>query len=476
MHSAKNAASILPLLLAASFLTHYAHAQPAPNTQAAPYTQVWVASWAASQQIPEPANSIPPGDLRDATLRQLVRLSIGGPTLRVHLSTAFGTEPLRFTSVHIARPLSLASSAIDPQSDRPLTFSGAAAVTVPAGAEVLSDPIDDPVPPLTSLAITFHLDEPPSPETGHPGSRATSYYLHGDQVSAPTLTGATPIEHWYQLAAIDVLAPPSAASIVALGDSTTDGHATTTNGNNRWTDVLAERLQASPATRNIAVLNQGIGGNHLLTDGLGPNVLARFDRDVVAQTGVRWLIVFEGINDLGGLTRLHEVSPENTPRSSLASSPRISRSSSAPTPTASASSAPPSPPTADPTTTIPARPPRPTARPSMPGFAPPATSTASSTSTRPSAIPPTPTACFQPKIAATTCTPTPPATEPWPKPSTSPSSPADTRNECHNECHPDRSAGHKLPGGAILMISSDSSSRALSGLNEVYLCFAVKRD
>ena len=310
MHSAKNAASILPLLLAASFLTHYAHAQPAPNTQAAPNTQVWVASWAASQQIPEPANSIPPGDLRDATLRQLVRLSIGGPTLRVHLSNAFGTEPLRFTSVHIARPLSLASSAIDPQSDRPLTFSGAAAVTVPAGAEVLSDPIDDPVPPLTSLAITFHLDEPPSPETGHPGSRATSYYLHGDQVSAPTLTGATPIEHWYQLAAIDVLAPPSAASIVALGDSTTDGHATTTNGNNRWTDVLAERLQASPATRNIAVLNQGIGGNHLLTDGLGPNVLARFDRDVVAQTGVRWLIVFEGINDLGGLTRLHEVSPE----------------------------------------------------------------------------------------------------------------------------------------------------------------------
>jgi lysophospholipase L1-like esterase len=310
MSSAKNAASILPLLLAASFLTHYAHAQPAPNTQSAPNPQVWVASWAASQQIPEPANSIPPGDLRDATLRQLVRLSIGGPTLRVHLSNAFGTEPLRFTSVHIARPLSLASSAIDPQSDRPLTFSGAAAVTVPAGAEVLSDPIDDPVPPLTSLAITFHLDEPPSPETGHPGSRATSYYLHGDQVSAPTLTGATPIEHWYQLAAIDVLAPPSAASIVALGDSTTDGHATTTNGNNRWTDVLAERLQASPATRNIAVLNQGIGGNHLLTDGLGPNVLARFDRDVVAQTGVRWLIVFEGINDLGGLTRLHEVSPE----------------------------------------------------------------------------------------------------------------------------------------------------------------------
>jgi lysophospholipase L1-like esterase len=304
MQSAKNVAL---LLLAAFFLTTATHAQ-AQSTQSA---QVWVGSWATSQQIPEPQNSIPPDDLRDATLRQIVRLSIGGATLRVHLSNAFGTESLRFTSVHIARPLSLASSAIDPQSDKPLTFSGATAVTVPAGAEVLSDPLDDPVAPLTSLAITFHLDAPPSPETGHPGSRATSYYLHGDQVSAATLTGAKQIEHWYQIAAIDVLAPPSAASIVALGDSITDGHATTTNGNDRWTDVLAERLQASPATHNIAVLNQGIGGNNLLTDGLGPNALARFDRDVIAQTGVRWLIVFEGINDLGHLSRIGDVAPED---------------------------------------------------------------------------------------------------------------------------------------------------------------------
>ena len=104
-------------------------------------------------------------------------------------------------------------------------------------------------------------------------------------------------------------AAPDAASIVALGDSITDGHGATTNGNDRWTDVLASRLQSSPATRNIGVSNQGIGGNHLLTDGLGPNVLARFDRDVLAPAGVRWVIVFEGVNDLGGLARNGEVPP-----------------------------------------------------------------------------------------------------------------------------------------------------------------------
>jgi lysophospholipase L1-like esterase len=227
----------------------------------------------------------------------------------VHLSNAFGTDPLHFTSVHIARPLSPASAAIDPASDKPLTFGGSAEGIIPAGAETISDSIDYPVAPLSNLAITFHLDAPPTRETGHPGSRSTSYYLHGDFVSAADLPNAKPVDHWYQLSGIDVLAPAGASSIVALGDSITDGHATTTNGNDRWTDVLAERLQASPATRTIGVLNQGIGGNHILTDGLGPNVLARFDRDVIAQSGVRWLIVFEAVNDLGGLTRLGDVSP-----------------------------------------------------------------------------------------------------------------------------------------------------------------------
>ncbi len=270
---------------------------------------MWVGSWAASQQIPEPQNSLAPDDLRDATVRQMVRLSVGGATLRVHISNAFGTEPLRFTSVHIARPAPAAGSAIDPATDKALTFSGATEVIVPAGAEYVSDAIDYPVAPLSSLAISFHLDAPPVRETGHPGSRATTYYAHGDFVGAATLADAKTVDHWYQVSGVDVLAPAGAAAVAALGDSTTDGHGATTNGNDRWTDVLAERLQGSPSTRNIGVLNEGIGGNHLLTDGLGPNGLARLDRDVLAPAGVRWLIVFEGVNDLGGLTRMGEVSP-----------------------------------------------------------------------------------------------------------------------------------------------------------------------
>ena len=258
-------------------------------------------SWGASQQIPEPQNSLPPDDLRDATVRQIFHLSIGGSAVRVHLSNAFGTEALHFTSVHIARPLSTASSAIDPASDRPLSFAGNADVLVPAGAEFVSDPLQIEVAPSSDLAVTFHLDSPPARETGHPGSRATSYYVHGDFVGAASLTDPKHVDHWYQVAGIDVQAARGAAAVVAIGDSITDGHGATTNGNDRWTDVLAVHLQSSSATRNIGVSNQGIGGNHLLTDGLGPNALARFDRDALAPAGVRWVIVFEGVNDLGGI-------------------------------------------------------------------------------------------------------------------------------------------------------------------------------
>jgi lysophospholipase L1-like esterase len=269
---------------------------------------VWVGSWAASQQIPEPQNALAPDDLRDATLRQIVHLSVGGRSLRVHLSNAFGNMPLHLTTVHIARPVSTSSSAIDPATDKALTFHGAADVTIPAGAEFVSDPVDYAVPPFADLAISIHYDAPPERETGHPGSRSTSYVAHGDPVGAADLHDAKKVDHWYQLGGVDVISGPNAASIIALGDSITDGHATTTNGNDRWTDVLARRLQENAATRSIGVLNEGIGGNHLLTDGLGPNVLARFDRDVLAPAGGAYLIVFEGVNDLGGLSRRGEVS------------------------------------------------------------------------------------------------------------------------------------------------------------------------
>lgn len=267
----------------------------------------WVGTWAASQQTPEPQNTLAPEDMHDMTMREIFHLSIGGTSLRVHVSNAFGTAPLHFTSVHIARPVSASSAQIDAASDRALTFAGSGDVTVPAGAEYISDPVDYPVAPLSNLSVTFHLDSAPDGQTGHPGSRATSYFAHGDLLAAPDLPTAKHVDHWYQVSGIDVLASSNAMAIVALGDSITDGHGATANANDRWTDILAERLQASPATRDLGVLNQGIGGNHLLTDGLGPNVVARFDRDVLAQPGAKYLIVFEGVNDLGGLTRLGDV-------------------------------------------------------------------------------------------------------------------------------------------------------------------------
>jgi lysophospholipase L1-like esterase len=245
--------------------------------------------------------------LHGATLRQIVHLSVGGSELRVHLSNAFGTTSLRIDSVHIARPPSPSSDQIDVTTDKALTFGGNSEVVIPAGAEYISDPVDYPVGALSNLAISFYLPEPPAQQTGHPGSRATSYVVDGNLVSAPTLPNATKVDHWYQIAGVDVTTPADAISIVALGDSITDGHASTTNGNNRWTDLLAERLQGSAATNQIGVLNAGIGGNRLLVNGLGPNALARFNRDVLVQTGVRYVIVLEGVNDLGGLTRLGEV-------------------------------------------------------------------------------------------------------------------------------------------------------------------------
>jgi lysophospholipase L1-like esterase len=270
----------------------------------------WVGSWAAAQQIPEPRNALATDDLRDATLRQIVHLSIGGPEIRVRVSNRFGHAPLELTSVHISKSVSAASSRIDPTTDKALTFSGSASVIIPAGADYVSDPVAFPVAALSDLAITLHVNDPPAEQTGHPGSRATSYLVHGDRVAAAEFSDAKKIEHWYFISGVDVATHSPAASIVVLGDSITDGHGATTDANNRWPDVLAKRLQAAGATQPLGVLNQGIGGNRLLLDGLGPNALARFDHDVVAQSGARYLIVLEGVNDLGTLTRDGEVPRE----------------------------------------------------------------------------------------------------------------------------------------------------------------------
>jgi hypothetical protein len=192
---------------------------PAAAGQAAKH---WVGSWSASQQLVEPNNALAPDDLHDVTLRQIVHLSLGGNEIRLHLSNRFASTPLRLTAVHVAKPLSPSSAKIVADSDKVVTFSGAPDVTIPPHADYLSDPLAFAVDPLSDLAITLHLDMAPTEQTGHPGSRATSYLTHGDAVSAPDMANAKTVDHWYYIAGIDVAAEPVARSIVVLGDSITE--------------------------------------------------------------------------------------------------------------------------------------------------------------------------------------------------------------------------------------------------------------
>ncbi|MFZ0268643.1 SGNH/GDSL hydrolase family protein [Caulobacter sp.] len=274
-----------------------------------PASVVWVGSWASAQQPIEPRGAAPDVDLTGVTLRQVVRLSVGGDRVRLRLSNAFGTTPLRLSAVHVARAAAPGSPRIDPATDRVVTFAGAGEATIPAGADYLSDPIDLAAAPLSDLAVSLRYDAPPVDQTLHAASHATSWTLAGDHVAAPDLPGAKTFTHWLQISGVDV-ARTSGASVVALGDSITDGSWSTTDGNDRWPDVLAARLQADPRTAHLGVLNVGIGGNRVLLDGRGASALARFDRDVLAQAGARYLVVLEGVNDLGTLTRDGPVSPE----------------------------------------------------------------------------------------------------------------------------------------------------------------------
>jgi lysophospholipase L1-like esterase len=271
--------------------------------------QRWVGSWAASQQVPTGTNALETNELQAATLRQIVHLSVGGERLRVRVSNTFGTAPLQLAAVHIATPKSPADSAVDPATDRALHFDGKTEVTIPAGAEYLSDPIAFHASAMSDLAITIRYTDAPAVQTSHPGSRSTSYLSHTAAVDTATIPDAKKFEHWFQISGVEVETAGSAAAVVTLGDSITDGHGATDNGNDRWPDDLASRLQADMKLRGLAVLNQGLGGNRVLLDGQGPNALARFDRDVLAQPGVKYVIVFEGVNDLGMSTKDGEITP-----------------------------------------------------------------------------------------------------------------------------------------------------------------------
>jgi lysophospholipase L1-like esterase len=269
----------------------------------------WVGTWASAQMLVD-GPDLSADNFRDGTLRQVVHISAGGSRIRVRLSNAFGTAPLQIQMVHVAKPASVVNCRVDASTDKSLRFSGNTAVTIPPGADYLSDPIDYPVAPLTDLTVTMYLETPSLHQTGHIAAHTTSCLGLRNLVSAADMPDAKKFQHWFYLAGVDVESPPDAAAVVTLGDSITDGTASTLNGNDRWPDVLAARLQAGAATRHWSVLNVGIGGNHMLTDGVGPNALARLDRDVLAQPGVRAVIVFEGVNDLGGWTRNGPISKE----------------------------------------------------------------------------------------------------------------------------------------------------------------------
>ncbi|TCM20515.1 lysophospholipase L1-like esterase [Novosphingobium sp. PhB165] len=264
----------------------------------------WIPAWGSSQMQPDGDNALPAEARSDVTLRQIVRTSIGGSGLRVRLSNAFGDTPLVIEAATLARAPHVGKPGIDTASLTPLRFSGKTRVVIPPGSDWLSDPVDLPVKAFEDLAISLHVEAVPQRQTSHPGARTTSYWIPGDHVREADLPTAKTMEHWFLLSGIEAHACGTGA-VVALGDSITDGRGTTTNGNDRWTDVLARRLGGKRS-----VINQGIGGNRVLLDGLGPNAMARLDRDVLALPGVSHLIVLEGINDLGNLTREHPATAE----------------------------------------------------------------------------------------------------------------------------------------------------------------------
>ncbi|HTU48845.1 MAG TPA: SGNH/GDSL hydrolase family protein [Bryobacteraceae bacterium] len=271
---------------------------------AAAQGQHWVATWAASpspQLADEAKIRADKLEFQNQTLREIVHTSIGGDTVRVRLSNAFGKTPVEIDAVHIAQRAE--GSAIVSGSDRVLTFSGRPAVTIPSDAPVLSDPVKLTAPAAGDLAISIFLAKPAAGAGIHYSAQQTSYIGNGDLTGAVSMAQNATITSWVFLAGVDVLAPESAATVVAFGDSITDGARSTMDANHRWPDILAGRLLAQHG-RRLGVVDAGIGGNRILHDAsgnveFGVNALARVDRDVLAQPGARYVIVLEGINDIG---------------------------------------------------------------------------------------------------------------------------------------------------------------------------------
>ncbi|HTT23575.1 MAG TPA: SGNH/GDSL hydrolase family protein [Candidatus Sulfotelmatobacter sp.] len=260
----------------------------------------WVATWSTALHQPDLAPGLANTGFVNQTLRQVVHACVGGRQVRVRLST-FGASGLVVGSAHIA--LSAGGSAVIPASDRVLTFGGKPSVEIPPGAPLVSDPVELVVPALSDLAITLFLPGVTGPATWHFDARQTSYVSPSGDFTASAVMPLDPlaptVPSWFWLSAVDVLSAGQSGAIAAFGESTTDGAESTVDANHRWSDWLARNIVTQPGRPAMGVLNEGLDGNRLLHDGLGPNGLARFERDVLSQSGLTHVIVYFGINDIG---------------------------------------------------------------------------------------------------------------------------------------------------------------------------------
>ncbi len=259
----------------------------------------WVATWATAEQVVEPHNCPPAPGLGNNSIRQIVQTSISGKEVRVKFSNEFSQGPVTINAAEIARAATAGSSSdIIAGTEVSLTFGGKKSVIIEPGKLVTSDPVKFPMGTRENVAITMHLGEASSTSvTGHPGSRTDSYLIEGQ---GSDFTNAVKTAHWYIINAIEIKAEKKARAIVVLGNSITDGRGSTTNEQNRWTDNLSRRLLANKKTKRVSVLNMGLGGNCILNGGLGPTGKSRYPRDLFQQEGVKYIILFEGVNDLGG--------------------------------------------------------------------------------------------------------------------------------------------------------------------------------
>jgi lysophospholipase L1-like esterase len=255
-----------------------------------------VGTWGASPvAAPNTNGKIVSGDM---TLREIVHISLGGSTARVVLSNEFGLDPLTIGAASAA--LSAGGGNIVPLSSAALTFGGRPSAVIPPGALIVSDPVSIKLSALSDVAVSLFIpDQPVQQLSVHNFADQTNYSVTGNVVSVEKLETPKTYASWPILKGIDVKGSADSGAIVTFGDSITDGALSTRDANARWPDVLARRLQADKKTANLGIINEGIGGNRVLHDVSGPSALARFDRDVLAQAGVRYLVIMESINDIG---------------------------------------------------------------------------------------------------------------------------------------------------------------------------------